>query len=141
MATGEVREGALDDHNAEFPMIASSWLGRQNRYSYHQTIPLEYPATFHGITKYDLSDASTVSYDYSAGVYGSESPFCPVENPKSEDDGYLVSFVTDTHDWSSSCHVFRADALADGPICTVHLPHRVPAGFHATWVPGASLTA
>lgn len=137
MKTGEVREGDVDTFNTEFPMIAPSVLGQKNRYAYHQHIPIEIPATFHGIVKYDLADGSYVSYEYPKGVYGSETPFCPSENPQSEDDGYLVSFVTDTSDWSSSCQIFHAQTLEDGPIATVHLPHRIPAGFHATWVPGA----
>jgi carotenoid cleavage dioxygenase-like enzyme len=31
--------------------------------------------------------------------------------------------------------VFDAEAIADGPIATVHLPERVPYGFHASWSP------
>ena len=136
MKTGEVRERDVDEHNTEFPMINHDWLGRTNRYAYHQHIPLEIPATFHSIVKYDLAAGTQVSWDYGEGVFGSESPFCSVANPSAEDDGYLVSFVTDTSDWSSSCQIFHAQALQDGPIATVHLPHRIPAGFHATWVPG-----
>jgi carotenoid cleavage dioxygenase len=135
MKTGEVREGDLDDYNAEFPMIAVSMLGKRNRYAYLQHIPYEIPATFHSLVKYDVESGSHEQWDYGEGVFGSEAPFCPRPGATSEDDGYLVTFVTDTKDWSSSCQIFDAQTLTDGPIATIHLPQRLPAGFHATWVP------
>jgi carotenoid cleavage dioxygenase-like enzyme len=135
LATGATSEGPLDELNAEFPMINEGWMGRKNRFSYHSIIPYEAPATFEGIAKYDLQSGAMVDrYDYPRGVFGSEAPFAQRQGAKGEDDGYLVSFVTDTQNWQSECLVLRADALADGPIARVKLPSRVPAGFHATFV-------
>jgi carotenoid cleavage dioxygenase len=139
LATGETREGPLDDLNAEFPMINDGWLGRCNRYSYHAVIPRAIPATFEGIVKYDLETGAVVDrYDYEPGVFGSEAPFAPREGATDEDDGYLLSMVTDTRDWSSAGLVLDARDLASGPIAEVELPARVPAGFHATFARGAS---
>ena len=140
LVTGETREVALADLDAEFPMIAPSWLGRRNRFTYEQVIPVEVPATFEALVKVDIHSGATERYDYGAGRYGSESPFAARAGAgpdAAEDDGYVLSMVTDTRDWSSSCLVFHAQHLADGPIARVKLPHRVPAGFHATWMPGA----
>ncbi len=136
MKTGEVKEGDIDQYNAEFPMVNASVTGFKNRFSYLQHIPYEIPATFHGLVKYDIQTGSYDECSYGPGVYGSEAPFCPRPDAKDEDDGYLVSFVTDTHDWQSSCLVFDAKNLADGPLAKVKLPTRLPAGFHTTWVPG-----
>ena len=60
-------------------------------------------------------------------------------NGEAEDDGYLVTFVTDTHDWSSACLVFDARDVEAGPLAKVALPQRLPAGFHATWVDGVTI--
>ena len=140
LETGAVKEGPLDQLNAEFPMINDAWLGRKNRFSYHSVIPCEIPATFEGLVKYDLDSGAAVDrYDYPKGVYGSEAPFAPRVGSTEEDDGYLVTFVTDTRDWSSACLVFDARALAQGPIARVKLPERIPAGFHATFVPESGL--
>ena len=142
LVTGETSEGPLDDLNAEFPMIHPDVLGVKNRYSYHQRIPYEVPAAFHGLVKYDLQTGDRVQVDYGEGVFGSEAPFAPAADAgtqAAEDDGYVLSFVTDRADWSSACLVYRADTLADGPIARVKLPLRLPAGFHATWVPGEAL--
>ena len=50
-----------------------------------------------------------------------------------------MTFVTDANTWTSACWVFDARHIADGPVAKVQLPERIPAGFHATWVPGAQL--
>ncbi len=139
LRTGEVKEGPLDDFNTEFPMIAPAMLGTHNRYAYLQHIPEEIPAAFHSLVKYDLKSGARERWDYGEGVFGSEAPFCPRPGATAEDDGYLVTFVTDTKDWSSACQIFHAQAIQDGPIATVRIPQRVPAGFHATWVPGEEL--
>lgn len=140
-ATGATAERKLDDINAEFPMIHDAWLGRRNRYAYLQDIPYEIPATFEGLIKADLQTGARERFAYGPGVYGSEAPFAPRPDAKSEDDGYVITFVTDTHDWSSACWVFDAQHIADGPVAKVHIPQRIPAGFHATWMGGAQLGA
>ena len=53
-----------------------------------------------------------------------------------EDDGYVVTVVTNSRDWSSHCLVFDATDVAAGPMARVALPQRVPFGFHASWAPG-----
>lgn len=142
LSTGQTTEGPLDDLNAEFPMIHPGRVGVQSRYSYHQLIPYEIPAAFHGIAKYDLHTGRVATTEYGPGVFGSESPFAASADAgaeSAEDDGYLVTFVTDRADWSSACWVYRADDVEAGPVAKVALPVRVPAGFHATWMPGAEL--
>ena len=141
LKTGAVEEGSLDDYNAEFPMINPAATGTSNRYAYLQHIPFEVPATFHGLVKYDLQSGAYTEFSYGPGVYGSEAPFAARAGATEEDDGWLVSFVTDTNDWSSRCLVFDAQDVAAGPVASVKLPQRVPAGFHATWVDGATLGA
>ena len=125
-------------------MIRPSALGRANRWAYLQRIPFEIPATFDGVMKYDLHSGAYTEYRYGPGVFGSESPFAAradCDEHSDEDDGYLLSFVTDTRDWSSACLVFDARDIAAGPVAKVGLPHRIPAGFHATWVDGATIDA
>ena len=152
LVTGETDEGPLDDLNAEFPMVNPRVLGRKNRFSYHQVIPYEIPATFEGLVKYDLDTGTTHRFDYGPHHFGSEAPFAPKDpasdplasNPQggtNEDDGYVVTFVTDARDWTSACWIFDAKQIEHGPIAKVALPQRVPAGFHATWMPANTLSA
>ena len=57
----------------------------------------------------------------------------------SEDDGYLVSFITDMEADLSECVLIDAKDIAAGPVCRIRLPHRISSGTHATWAPGDSL--
>ncbi len=136
LVTGETRERALDDLHTEFPTLSPAMLGQRSRFSYHALLPPTIPATFEGLVRYDLSGGPTQRFDYGPGVFGSEAPFVPRPGATAEDDGYVLSFVTDVADWSSAVLVFDASDLAAGPLARVGLPRRVPAGFHATWIPG-----
>lgn len=139
LQTGRGSERPLDDLNAEFPMISEGWLGRRNRYSYHQVIPYEIPATFDALVKYDLRSGARERFDYGPGIFGSEAPFAPRIGATEEDDGYVLTLVTDVRSWRSACWIFDARAIADGPIAELALPGRAAAGFHSTWMPAAEL--
>ena len=56
-----------------------------------------------------------------------------------EDDGYLVTIVSDMNRDLSECLVFDAKSLSDGPIARVQLPERVSSGTHSTWAPGSAI--
>jgi carotenoid cleavage dioxygenase len=52
-----------------------------------------------------------------------------------------VSFVRNEAAVQSEVHIFDAQNFADGPVCKLVLPCRVPEGFHATWARGDLLAA
>lgn len=155
LVTGEVREGDIDDLNTEFNKTNPLFHGRQSRYAYHQRIPLAeeggHTLRFTGLVKYDNETGLRWVYEYGAGVFGSEAVFAPKLTDPSEpnranaasvtveDDGYVVTIVTDSKDWSSWFLVFDARDIEQGPIAQVKLPQRVPAGFHAHWAPAVLL--
>ena len=58
---------------------------------------------------------------------------------KDEDDGYLVSFVTDMDADLSECVLIDAKDIEAGPVCRIRLPHRISSGTHATWAPRQAL--
>ncbi len=136
LKTGETREELLDDLSAEFPAINNRIGGRQSRYCYSQIIPQAPTLSFTGLIKYDTATGRSWRYDYGDGVFGSEVAFAPRDGASDEDDGYAITYVTDTSDWTSQCLVFDAHNIEAGPLCRVQLPGRIPAGFHATWALG-----
>jgi len=142
LRTGETREQALDDLNTEFPTINTLLGGRKTRYAYLQYIPPAATLGFRGVVKYDTVSGRRTRFDYGATSYGSEAPFAPCRGWRpgdAEDDGYVVSFITDVADWSSHCVVLNARDIEAGPVCRVRLPQRLPAGFHTTWIRGDQL--
>jgi carotenoid cleavage dioxygenase len=73
------------------------------------------------------------------GVYASEAPFAPKVGGKDEDDGYLVSFLTDENTQTSECVLIDAKRIEDGPVCRIALPHKLCSGTHAVWADRAML--
>ena len=65
----------------------------------------------------------------------SEPVFIPRADAKSEDEGYLMSYVYDQDKNSSELIVLDAQNVSAEPIASIYLPQRVPFGFHGSWVP------
>ena len=146
LRTGEVREGPIDDLNTEFNKTNPLYHGREGRFAYHQRIPLHHEGgltlRFTGLVKYDNETGKRWQWDYGPGVFGSESVFAPRRGATAstaEDDGYVITLVTDSNTWQSDCLVFDARDIEAGPVARVRIPQRVPYGFHATWARGEDL--
>lgn len=136
LKTGESKESWRDDRYTEFPTVNGRYLGRKARYGYHMIVDQENPTLqFTGLAKYDLQTGAADVHEFKPGCYASESPFAPRDGARTEDDGYLVTFVTDSADNTSELQVFNAQSLADGPLARVRLPVTVPPGFHSCWGP------
>ena len=71
------------------------------------------------------------------GRTGGEASFVPSMNATSEDDGFLMSFVYDPEEDKSELVILDAQNIEDEPLCRIHLPARVPAGFHGSWIADA----
>lgn len=138
LVTGETREEQLSDRIMEFGMVSGAVAGRPHRYSYNVTgVPGWF--LFDGIVKHDLETGREERYPFDQGVFGSETPFAPRVGSTAEDDGYLVTFTTDTVRDCSECLVFDATDLAAGPIARMRLPERISSGTHSCWAPGSAL--
>ena len=135
MKTGETREEFIDDICAEFPMGNFSRAGRKLRYGYYSLMS-HGVLGMDGIVRYDFDTGARQMYRYGNGRIGSESPFAQKTNAKSEDDGYIVSFVTDLRENASECVVLDARDVARGPVCRIKLPKRIAGSSHSYWAPG-----
>ncbi|AHI01081.1 carotenoid oxygenase family protein [Kutzneria viridogrisea] len=126
-ATGQVSEQQLDDRSVEFPTLNDLRTGKQNQFLY---------AVSHAdLVKYDTASGATQAHSLGAGWHAGEAVFVPAEQARNEDDGWLLSITThDDPEVPSRLLVHDATDLAAGPVATVHLPRRVPAGFHGTWI-------
>jgi carotenoid cleavage dioxygenase len=136
--TGKVSEEQVDDRPGEFPRVADSVIGRKHRFGYEMSAPelggsdspLDDPGA---IIKYDRVTGARTSIELGKGRSPGEAVFVPAENPSSEDDGYLMTYVFDKAKNTSDFVIFDAQTMSQEPIASVHLP-RVPFGFHGSWV-------
>lgn len=139
LKTGETKEYRLDERGSEFPLMNSQYLGRKSKYSYNQRLELSEVLRFDAIIKYDTEKQTSVTHEYGKHKFGSESPFIPKPNAQSEDDGYVISFVTDAREDTSEVIILDAQNIDKEPLARIELPQRVPLGFHACWVDGERL--
>lgn len=136
LRTGATREECLDpEHNIEFPTMNSRMTGRRTQWGYlvdHDPNILRWT----GIRKYN-TDSGTCVAAWSDGhdhCWYSEPWFAPADNARSEDHGYVVSFVWNDRERSQQLQIFDALDIGKGPVARVRMPQRIPAGFHACWV-------
>jgi carotenoid cleavage dioxygenase len=129
---GTTREERLDERIVEFGMFNQRFAGRKYRYAY-STVTLPGWFLFNGFVKSDLWTGASTEYHLPEGRYASEAPFAPRIGSTEEDDGYLVSFVTDETTGTSECILLDARRIEDGPICRIALPHKLCSGTHSCW--------
>lgn len=134
LTTGVVTDGQTDDLPGEFPRINESFVGRQNRYGYEcPARDWEFSFNFNGVVKYDNQSDSSETYFYSDTEVSGEHVFVPDPDGTAEDDGWLMSVVSDRATENSELAILDARDVKAGPIARVQLAARVPIGFHANW--------
>ena len=106
-------------------------MGQPSRYGYAAEFNQATPFVT-GYHKYDLVSGERKAHHLKNGRTGSEASFISKENAQSEDEGYLMSFVHDPESNTSELVILNAQQIEDDPICRIHLPVRVPAGFHGS---------
>ncbi|CAL99525.1 carotenoid cleavage dioxygenase [Saccharopolyspora erythraea NRRL 2338] len=141
LASGSVREQAIDDRGVEFPTLNENRVGRDNRYLYTVAEQLDDSNTGAAIVKYDTATGIGETHELGADRTAGEAVFVAAAGGRDEDDGWLLSIVSDRSGKSSDLVVLDATDLTAAPVATVHLPRRVPTGFHGSWIPDAELDA
>jgi len=130
---GTVSETQLDDRVVDFTRVRDSVVGLKNRFGYAAAFASGLPVA-EGFMKYDLDSDSSEYHDLKGGQ-GSEAVFVEDPNGQSEDDGWVLSYVYQPEENKSEVVIIDSRAFDKEPVARIHLPVRVPAGFHGNWVP------
>lgn len=138
LKTGETTEQRLDDRILEFGMFNLRYATKPYRYAY-SAVQVPGWFLFNGYVKHDLVSGESWQIQLPEGQYASEAPFAPRVNAKDEDDGYLVTFITNENTQRSEVLLIDSKRFADGPICRLELPHKLCSGTHSCWASGADI--
>lgn len=133
LAGGKVVEERLDDRSQEFPRVDERLIGRRHRFGYSCT-DLEGESW---LLKHDLDRRTSEVRPLPSRGGSFEPVFVPAGPDAAEDDGWVLSLVYDADREGSDLLVANAADFTGEPQAVVHLPVRVPFGFHGNWVPDA----
>jgi carotenoid cleavage dioxygenase len=138
LRTGRTREEPLGDRVLEFGKIDPRRAGIRHRYAYDMVgVPGSF--LFGGLVKHDLASGREEAFEFGPGVYGSETAMAPRLGSAGEDDGYLITLVSDLPSDRSECWILHAQDVGAGPIARIALPERISSGTHACWAPASAL--
>ncbi len=135
---GTTTRTVIHDHPQEFPRYDERLTTRPYRYIYSVALPdrvsSEMEIADTRLFRHDLTEGTTAVRDFGPGHHPGEFVFVPRGDDGAEDDGWLIGLVVNMNDETTALHILNADDFSGPPQAVVHLPHRVPPGFHGNWV-------
>ncbi|WP_342668944.1 carotenoid oxygenase family protein [Amycolatopsis taiwanensis] len=137
--TGKVDERRIDDRPQDFPRVNESLVSRPHRYGYTAASSLyaahEPRATFtNALIKHDFATGRSEAHQFAHDAAAGEAVFVPSAGATAEDDGYLMSFVHSPERGAADLVILSAQDVSGDPLARIHLPGRVPLGFHGSWL-------
>ncbi|MGB7404761.1 MAG: carotenoid oxygenase family protein [Pacificimonas sp.] len=133
-----VRRETLSDRNQEFPRYDERRTTADYRYIYSQALPnnalLDGSRAETVLLRQDLETGKTATHDFGKGRFPGEFVFVPRGQTDGEDDGWLIGFVIAPDAGRTDLAILNADDFDGEPQALIHLPHRIPTGFHGNWI-------
>ncbi len=136
--TRRVERRVIDGTPQEFPRIDERRFGRAHRYAYSVSVPPDGNTQLVGATevyKHDMQTGERRVHDFGPACVPGEFVFVPDGIAAGEDEGWLVGLVIDRETDTTDLTILDARSIEAPPVAIVHLPHRIPPGFHGNWFP------
>jgi carotenoid cleavage dioxygenase len=141
LSTGAVSTECHDDRSQEFPRINETLLGGRHRFGYAVGLEGGFAAPggpersemFTPVYKHDYAAGSTTVAPLDPALLMGEVCFVPNPQAGAEDDGILMGYGY--HRGRDEGQLLLLDAQTLESVATVHLPQRIPMGFHGNWAP------
>ncbi len=134
-----VFETRLDDRPQEFPRHDPRVGLRRHRFGYTSEVGMGGPNLHGAILKHDLDAGTTEAHEFGPGRGGAEPLVVPKADSNAEDDAWILTVVYDPASDASELCILDAHDITGPEVARIHLPQRVPFGFHGNWVSDASV--
>ena len=135
---GAITIRSVDGRPQDFPRIDERRFGQQHRYVYTLSQPErpDDPAPGGSVVyAHDMETGAVAAHDFGQGCFPGEFVFVPKAPGSTENDGWLMGLVIDSTSETTDLVILDARGIDRGPVAAIHIPHRVPPGFHGSWVP------
>ncbi|WP_210746825.1 carotenoid oxygenase family protein [Nocardia speluncae] len=152
LRTGRLDQQCTDDRAQDFPRVNDAYASRPYRYGYSAVSPVyglragsdgprSGKAPINVLIKHDLLRGTAEEHRFGNDAAVGEAAFAadPGGN-RNEDAGYLMAYVADPDRGASDLVILSAQDFAGPPVARIHLPVRVPLGFHGNWIPETTAT-
>jgi carotenoid cleavage dioxygenase-like enzyme len=136
--TRRVRRDVIDKQPQDFPRIDERRFGQPHRFSYAMMLPETADPAFTGATsliKHDLQSGVRSVHSFGSDRHPGEFVFVPAHADAAEDEGWLMGLVVSRIEQATDLVIVDARDFAGAPLARVHIPHRIPPGFHGNWLP------
>jgi len=145
-AAGKVTQQRLDDRWQEFPRVDERVVSRPHRYGYSAVIgeaaraitaagDFADDAFSNALLRHDLVGGTVEAHEFGRDATVGEAVFAPAAPDAAEDDGYVMAFVHDPERGAADLVILAAQDFTAEPVARIHLPARIPLGFHGSWIP------
>jgi carotenoid cleavage oxygenase len=134
LSAGKVIEERLDDRGQEFPRIDERLTGHRHRFGYAPAVGTDAGDIdlTGALLRHDLVAGRSEARSFGPTHRAGEFVFVPSGPDAAEDDGVLMGFVHD--DLSDRTDLVLLDAGTLEDVARVHVPARIPYGFHGNWI-------
>jgi carotenoid cleavage dioxygenase-like enzyme len=145
-AAGTITQSRLDDRGQEFPRVDDRIISRPHRYGYSAAIgevtraitaagDFGDDAFGNALLKHDLATGTAQAHEFGRDETAGEAVFAPSSADAGEDDGFVLAYVHNPDRGAADLVILAAQDFTAEPVARVHLPARVPLGFHGSWIP------
>ncbi|MBO2453860.1 carotenoid oxygenase family protein [Actinomadura barringtoniae] len=90
------------------------------------------------VARYGTESGEADIHDYGPGHLVSEPIFVPRDPGLVDDAGWLIAYESHIAEGTTNIVVFNAEAVADGPVCTLPVPESLGFTFHGQWIQRSS---
>ena len=136
-AAHSVSRTVIDADSQEFPRANEQYLGKLYQYAYTMALPNGFDAASPNqskLFKHDMIAGTRQVHDFGSGHIPGEFVFVARDGATVEDDGWLMGYVLNYDAGTTDLVILNAANFSGAPAAIVHIPHRIPPGFHGNWI-------
>jgi 8'-apo-carotenoid 13,14-cleaving dioxygenase len=132
-----VSRKVIDNESQEFPRPDERFIGKSYRYAFTTALPKDHLFQ-HGadtrLFRHDLAEGTRQVHDFGPHRHPGEFVFVPRSDDAAEGDGWLMGLVINLANETTDYVILDALNFEGDAVAVVHIPHRIPPGFHGNWV-------